>query len=188
MNIEKIYEKLNTLRIAQGKVEEKFKLDDIDSINELSDELDIVIKSISENCIIVEECIKELQEIVKVLKESENNLNTIHGSFNLMDKLFRRDIIGSYNEKIEDRKKQIEDKKRQIKELEGVREELLKRKEEFIEKKAVVDKRKLELEQSPLQRKESKLSSLEEEERTIAETEALIDKQTEKDGQDIGEE
>ena len=40
---------------------------------------------------------------------------------------------------------------------------------------------------SPLQQKEAKLSSLEAEEKTIAEAEALIEKQTGKEGQDIGE-
>ena len=39
-----------------------------------------------------------------------------------------------------------------------------------------------------LQQREAKLSSLEAEEKTISEAEALIDKQTGKDGQDIGEE
>ena len=38
-----------------------------------------------------------------------------------------------------------------------------------------------------LSSKESELSSLEAEEKTISEAEALIDKQTEKEGQDIGE-
>lgn len=41
---------------------------------------------------------------------------------------------------------------------------------------------------SLLQHMETTLSSLEEEEKTISETEKLIDKQTEKEGQDIGEE
>lgn len=41
--------------------------------------------------------------------------------------------------------------------------------------------------ESPLQKREKELSSLEVEERTIAETEALIDKQTEKEGKYIGE-
>lgn len=42
-------------------------------------------------------------------------------------------------------------------------------------------------EQSPLQKRETELASLEAEEKTIAEAEALIEKQTEKEGQDIGE-
>lgn len=41
--------------------------------------------------------------------------------------------------------------------------------------------------QSPLQKRENELASLEAEEKTIAEAEALIEKQTEKEGQDIGE-
>ena len=41
---------------------------------------------------------------------------------------------------------------------------------------------------SPLQKREAELSSLEAEEQTISEAEALIGKQTEKEGQDIGEE
>lgn len=40
---------------------------------------------------------------------------------------------------------------------------------------------------SPLQQREDELSSLEEEEKAITETEALIEKQTSKEGQDIGE-
>ena len=40
---------------------------------------------------------------------------------------------------------------------------------------------------SPLQQRETELASLESEEKTISETEALIDKQNEKEGQDIGE-
>lgn len=40
---------------------------------------------------------------------------------------------------------------------------------------------------SPLKTREEKLSKLEKEAKTISEAEALIDKQTEKDGQDIGE-
>ena len=42
-------------------------------------------------------------------------------------------------------------------------------------------------ENSPLQQREQELSSLETEEKTIAEAEALIDKQTAKEGQNIGE-
>lgn len=42
--------------------------------------------------------------------------------------------------------------------------------------------------QTPLQQRESELSALEAEERTISEAEALIDIQTAKEGQDIGEE
>ena len=41
--------------------------------------------------------------------------------------------------------------------------------------------------QSPLQQRESELASLEAEEKTISEAEALIDKQTEKEGRNIGE-
>ena len=40
---------------------------------------------------------------------------------------------------------------------------------------------------SPLKTREEKLSKLEKEAKTISEAEALIDKQTEKEGQDIGE-
>ena len=48
--------------------------------------------------------------------------------------------------------------------------------------------RKIEDKKSLLQSKEDELSRLEAEERTISEAEALMDKQTGKDGQDIGEE
>lgn len=41
--------------------------------------------------------------------------------------------------------------------------------------------------ESPLKDRETELASLEAEEKTIAETEALIDRQTQKEGQDIGE-
>lgn len=40
---------------------------------------------------------------------------------------------------------------------------------------------------SPLQKREQELSSLEAEEKTITEAEALIDRQAQKEGQDIGE-
>lgn len=55
------------------------------------------------------------------------------------------------------------------------------RREEFI---PTIDAHK---KQSPLQQRESELASLEAEEKTISEAEALIDKQTEKEGQNIGE-
>lgn len=55
------------------------------------------------------------------------------------------------------------------------------RREEFI---PTIDAHK---KQSPLQQRESELASLEAEEKTILEAEALIDKQTEKEGQNIGE-
>lgn len=48
--------------------------------------------------------------------------------------------------------------------------------------------RKIDDKKSLLQSKEQELSALEAEEKTISEAEALIAKQTEKDGQDIGEE
>lgn len=55
------------------------------------------------------------------------------------------------------------------------------RREDFI---STVDAQK---KKSPLQQRESELASLEAEEKTISEAEALIDKQTEKEGQNIGE-
>ena len=58
---------------------------------------------------------------------------------------------------------------------------------EEIQSKSKENEASRETEKSPLQQRESKLASLEAEEKTISEAEALIDKQTEKKGQNIGE-
>lgn len=58
---------------------------------------------------------------------------------------------------------------------------------EEIRAKSRENKASREDEKLPLQQRENQLSSLEAEERKIEEAEALIDKQTEKEGQDIGE-
>ena len=58
---------------------------------------------------------------------------------------------------------------------------------EQIQDKSNQNREERKVEKSPLQQKEQELSTLEAEEKTIFETEALIEKQTGKEGQDIGE-
>ena len=58
---------------------------------------------------------------------------------------------------------------------------------EQIQDKSNQNREERKVEKSPLQQKEQELSTLEAEEKTISKTEALIEKQTGKEGQDIGE-
>lgn len=64
--------------------------------------------------------------------------------------------------------------------------EIQKVKEELEKLQEGLDSRETKR-KSPLQQRETELTSLETEEKTITEAEALIEKQTEKEGQDIGE-
>ena len=64
--------------------------------------------------------------------------------------------------------------------------EIQKVKEELEKLQEGLDSRETQR-KSPLQQRETELTSLETEEKTITEAEALIEKQTEKEGQDIGE-
>ena len=131
-----------------------------------------------------------LDRIYQALIEKDGSLFSIHNPLynsnnamegqEILDKYIMRRIVTDSREYL----RTITDDKSDM-ELNEFFNNLLDRRREDVER---FSRNQPQHSTTPLQQRESELSSLEDEEKTISETEALIGKQTEKKGQDIGEE